>query len=259
MKQSEQSRDEVSALARGLTLVREVAQAASPLSNRDLVTRTGIPKATVSRLTATLVTAEYLRQHPHSERFSLGPAVLDLNNAYLRNFDLRAHARPHLAELADFGGVTVHLCVPDALDMLVIDTVRPRTAVLLSHMDVGARMAMATSAAGRAYLSVLSTSERQRMLEQIRHASARQWRSLRSRIATALEHHASHGYCSSFGEWNPHIHALGVGLQGPRGDRYAISCGGAASVLGVEHMRRHVAPRMLAVAHAIARDIGAAP
>lgn len=251
-----EQKDEVSALARGLALLREVAHAVHPLSNRDLADKTGIPKATVSRLASTLVSAGFLRQHPHSERFSLGPAVVDLNNAYLRNFDLRGHARPHLAELADFAGVTVHLCVQDGLDMLIVESVRPQTAVLLSHMDVGSRMTIATSAAGRAYLGTLSVNERGRLLDQIRTASARHWRTLRPRIESALEDHATKGYCTSFGEWNPHIHALGVGLTGPRGEKYAISCGGAAYMLPEDDMRKRVAPRMLSVARAIAAEIG---
>ncbi len=256
-KQVTGQRDEVSALARGLALLREVGHGAYPLSNRELADKTGIPKATVSRLAATLVSAGYLRQHPHSERFSLGPGVVDLNNAYLRNFDLRGHARPHLAVLADFAGVTVHLCVQDGLDMLIVESVRPQTAVLLSHMDVGSRMTIATSAAGRAYLGILSMQERQRLLEQIRSASAKHWRSLRPRIDSALADYADNGYCASFGEWNPHIHALGVGLSGPRGEKYAISCGGAAYLLPEEDMRQRVAPKMLEIARVISAEIGA--
>ena len=84
-----QNKDEVSALARGLALVRSVANASQPLSNRELAEATGIPKATISRLAATLVAAGYLRQATDSERFSLGPALLELGNAYLRNFDFR--------------------------------------------------------------------------------------------------------------------------------------------------------------------------
>jgi DNA-binding IclR family transcriptional regulator len=51
--------------------------------------------------------------------------------------------------------VSVHLAVRDELDMLVIDSLRPRSVVISSRIDVGTRMAIATSAAGRAYLAAL--------------------------------------------------------------------------------------------------------
>ncbi|REN10403.1 MarR family transcriptional regulator, partial [Mycobacterium tuberculosis] len=55
-------KEEVSALARGLALLRVIGMASAPIGNRELADTTGIPKATVSRLTATLVSAGYLRQ-----------------------------------------------------------------------------------------------------------------------------------------------------------------------------------------------------
>ncbi|RYF35771.1 MAG: winged helix-turn-helix transcriptional regulator, partial [Comamonadaceae bacterium] len=55
------ARDEVSALARGLALLRVLADAQGPLSNKELADRAGIPKATVSRLTGTLQAAGFLR------------------------------------------------------------------------------------------------------------------------------------------------------------------------------------------------------
>ena len=138
-------KEEVSALARGLALLRAVGDAREPLSNRDLAERAGIPKATVSRLTATLQSAGFLRTMA-GERYALGPVALHLGNAYLRSFDFRQQARLHLAGLAEAAGANVHLGVRDGLDILLIDTLRPQSALILSRMDVGSRMAIATSA-----------------------------------------------------------------------------------------------------------------
>ncbi|MBU1357941.1 MAG: IclR family transcriptional regulator [Gammaproteobacteria bacterium] len=247
---------EVSALARGLSVLKAIGEAASPLSNRELAEATGIPKATVSRLAATLVGSGYLRQSMETERFSLGPALLDLSNRFLRNFDLRAAARPHLAALAEFASASVHMGVRDELDMLIIDSIRPRTALITSRIDVGSRMTIATSAAGRAYLAALPDSEQRELLDQIRQASGENWSALEGRLAAGLEEYARLGYCSSFGEWHPHIHALGFPLRGPRGERYAVSCGGPAYLLPRETMIEHVAPRLLETARQITAEIG---
>jgi DNA-binding IclR family transcriptional regulator len=251
------AKDEVSALARGLVLVRVVADAKQPLSNRDLADATGIPKATVSRLAATLVGAGYLRQAADSECFSLGPALLEMGNAYLRNFDFRNHARLHLAQLADTSGANVHLAVRDGLDVVLIDALRPRTAVITSRMDVGSRMAIATSAAGRAYLACAPADEREALLRDIR-AAGTGWKAVKARLDHALEEYARLGFCTSFGEWHPDIHALGFTLRGPRGELYAVSCGGAAYMLPAKMLLEKVGPRLRQTQQAIAREMGGA-
>lgn len=249
-------KDEVSALARGLAVMKAVGDAAGPMSNRELVEATGIPKATVSRLAATLVASGYLRQADDTERFSLGPALLGLSTRYLHHFDLRAVARPHLAALAEFAGVSVHMGIRDGLDMLVIESIRPRSAVITSRTDVGSRMTIATSAAGRAYLATLPEPERDELLERIRLESGENWAALQPRIRHAIKEHAARGYCSSFGEWHPHIHALGFSLRGPRGERYAVSCGGPAHLLPRETMIGRIGPRLLDTMRQINADIG---
>lgn len=247
---------EVSALARGMTVLQAVGAAASPLSNRELADATSIPKATVSRLTATLIAGGYLRQLAGSERFSLGPALLDLGTRYLQRFDLRSVARPHLAALADATGASVHLSVRDGLDVLVIETLRARTALITSRIEVGARMSIATSAAGRAYLAILPADEQRELLDQLQLASGENWAAFEPRITASLEEHTRLGYCTSFGEWHPHIHALGFALHGPRGERYALSCGGPAYLLPRDVMVEKVAPQLLHTMRLVATELG---
>ncbi|MDH6165335.1 DNA-binding IclR family transcriptional regulator [Variovorax boronicumulans] len=256
MSEAVGSKEEVSALARGLALLKTIGMAPAPMGNRDLADATGIPKATVSRLTATLVGAGYLRQSRDSERFSLGPALLDMSSRYLRHFDLRAVARPHLTELSEFAGASIHMGVRDELDMLVIDSLRPRSALISSRIEVGARLSIATSAAGRAYLAALPEAEREVLLEQIRIETGENWSSMEPRLAAGIDEYERLGFCTSFGEWHPHIHALGFALQGPRGERYGLSCGGPAYLLPKDVMLERVAPRMLEVAQRISKEAG---
>jgi len=248
-------KDEVSALARGLALLRTVADASEALSNRELAERAGIPKATVSRLTATLQSAGFLRAMA-GERYALGPATLHLGNAYLRSFDFRQQARLHLASLAEAAGANVHLGVRDGLDILLIDTLRPKSALILSRMDVGSRMSIATSAAGRAYLAALPSAERTAVLAQIQAASGSNWPAIQQGLAAAFEEYAGAGYCSSFGEWHPDIHALGFVMRGPQGELYAASVGGPAYMLGRQMLLENVGPKLLEVQRAIEHEAG---
>lgn len=249
------AKDEVSALARGLALLRAVSDAGGPLSNRDLADRAGIPRATVSRLTATLQSTGFLRAMA-GERYALGPATLHLGNAYLRSFDFRQQARLHLAGLAEAAGANVHLGVRDGLDILLIDTLRPQSALILSRMDVGSRMSIATSAAGRAYLAALPPEQRTALLAEIQTASGSAWPTVQQRLAAALAEYAQAGYCSSFGEWHPDIHALGFVMHGPQGELYAASVGGPAYMLSREILLNNVGPKLLEVQRAIEHEAG---
>ena len=249
------AKDEVSALARGLALLRAVGDASEPLSNRDLADRAGIPKATVSRLTATLQSAGFLRPMA-GERYALGPAALHLGNAYLRGFDFRQQARLHLAGLAEAAGANVHLGVRDGLDILLIDTLRPQSALILSRMDIGSRMTIATSAAGRAYLAALPSPERSALLAEIAAASGDAWPAVQQRLEEAFAEYARAGYCSSFGEWHPDIHALGFVMHGPQGELYAASVGGPAYMLSREMLLGNVGPKLVQVQRAIEHEAG---
>lgn len=248
-------KDEVSALARGLALLRAVSDAGEPMSNRELAERAGIPKATVSRLTATLQSAGFLRAMA-GERYALGPAALHLGNAYLRSFDFRQQARLHLAGLAEAAGANVHLGVRDGLDILLIDTLRPKSALILSRMDIGSRMAIASSAAGRAYLAALPAAERSALLLEIQSASGPAWPAVQQGLEAALAEYARAGYCSSFGEWHPDIHALGFVMHGPQGELYAASVGGPAYMLSREMLLDKVGPKLLQVQRAIEHEAG---
>jgi DNA-binding IclR family transcriptional regulator len=63
-----------SALVRGLEILRSFTPNDISLGNQELIDRTGLPKATISRLTLTLVNLGYLNYDDNLGRYSIGPA-----------------------------------------------------------------------------------------------------------------------------------------------------------------------------------------
>jgi DNA-binding IclR family transcriptional regulator len=258
-KTKDGSGDEIIALSRGLTLLRQVASADAPISNRELAELTGIPKPTVSRITATLVSAGFLFQLPDSERFVLTASVLELSNGFLRNFDIRARARPFLIELAERTSLSVHLGARDRLDMVVIDAIRPRSAILVSRLEVGSRMDLTRTAVGRAYLAVLGEPERAALMAGLQAASGDDWPHIHARLAASLEETRRLGFAIATGEWYADLNAIAAGFVGPSGERYAINCGGAAHLCPREWLIEHAAPALNECVERIVREIGGAP
>ncbi len=254
----ESSTDEISALARGLAVLRRIAAADAPVSNRELTEVTGIPKPTVSRITATLVSAGFLLRLPDSERFVLTASVLELSNGFLRNFDIRARARPFLTELAERTSLSVHLAVRDRLDMVVIDVIRPRSAVLVTRLELGSRMDIARTAVGRAYLAALSEPERRDLLIALQAANGDDWPVVSSRLSAALDEAREKGFAIAVGEWRDGLNAISIGFVGPSGQRYAVNCGGAAQQCPPEWLIGTALPALQGCIAKITHEIGSA-
>ena len=245
--------DEIIALSRGLTLLRRVAAADGPISNGELAELTGIPKPTVSRITATLVSAGFLFQLPDSERFVLTASVLELSNGFLRNFDIRARARPFLTELAERTSLSVHL------DMVVIETIRPRSAILVSRLEVGSRIDLARTAVGRAYLAALPDNERNALISGLQAALGNDWPHIHARLVASVDETRARGFAIATGEWYSELNAIAAGFVGPSGERYAVNCGGAAHLCPHEWLVERAAPVLLECIERIVREIGGAP
>ncbi|GAB6848513.1 IclR family transcriptional regulator [Paraburkholderia kururiensis] len=258
-KDKDGSGDEVTALARGLAVLRCVAAAHAPISNRELTEQTGIPKATLSRITATLVNAGFLLRLADSERFVLTASVLELSHGFLRNLDIRARSRPFLIELAERTALSVHLAVRDRLDMVVIDAIRPRSAVLVSRLEVGSRIYMPRTAVGRAYLAALDAPERDKMLVALQAATGDDWALIGGRLDAALQETATQGFAIATGEWHEGLNAIAAGFVGPAGERYAVNCGGAAHQCPRDWLIERAVPALAECIANIVREIGGTP
>lgn len=80
----------VNSLDRGLDVLRVIRNADGPVRNHDIVTRTGLPKATVSRLVHTLTVMGYLRRIDQGS-YVLGQASGRSGRAMLEGLKLERH------------------------------------------------------------------------------------------------------------------------------------------------------------------------
>lgn len=248
--------DTVSALARGIAVLRCFGEDTGALSHGDIVRQTRIPKPTVTRLVTTLETLGLLRQVAESDRYALAAGVLPPARAYLAGLDVRARARPHMMALADELDASVYLAVCEPPDMVVIEACRSRSNALTSRLDIGSRVPLALSAIGRAYLAALDEPVREVLLQTLRARAGGAWRKEGVRLDGALRDAALHGYSVSLGESHPDISAAAVPLRTPSGEIMALNCGGPSFRFTEDKLRRRVAPRLLAMAGHISADIG---
>jgi DNA-binding IclR family transcriptional regulator len=238
-------------------LLQQVAAAGEAVSNGDLVGMTGLPKATVSRITTQLLAAGLLRHEPRGDRFKLGPGVLALSSAFLEGLDVRSLIRTHLRELTEEIGASMHLGIRDGLDMVVIDTLRPRSAAVVTRLDVGSRLGIASSAMGRAWMAGLDGAERATVVKALKQNSGSAWTANAAAVTNAADAIERTGFCTSLGEWTADVNALGTFLRWPDGELYGISCGGPAYRLPQALLTGSIAQRMAVALRNLCEETGA--
>jgi DNA-binding IclR family transcriptional regulator len=239
----EKDRRFVTALARGLELLRCFGPGDRQLGNQELARRAGLPKPTVTRLTYTLTRLGYLRAA--GQGYALGPGVLALGYALLAAMDVRRVARPLMQHLAEHARASVNLGMRDGLGVVYLDTYRSASSASV-QLDVGSRLPLAVTSMGRAYLGALTLDERRPLLEELRRADPDGWPAARKGIAQALRDLDRHGFCYSLGDWRKDVHAVAVPLRIADGsDAFVFSCSGPAFEMGRARLEADIGPRLL--------------
>jgi DNA-binding IclR family transcriptional regulator len=256
---AEEARDRrfVTALARGLAILRCFKRSERWLANSEIASRTGLPRPTVSRLTFTLTRLGYLEHSQKLEKYALGPSVLALGHAFLAGEDVRSIARPLMQELADRVQATVILGALDQTQMVVLEVCHGSQAFHMRR-EVGERLPHGTTALGRAYLAGLDDGRFAQAMEALLPRVPRAERAgVRSGVEQARADYARYGFVFSLGEWMPELYAVGVPLPINGGERIlALSVNGPVYSMTRERLVQEVGPALMQLRDAILQRVG---
>jgi len=235
-------------LARGMELLRCFTPEEPVLGNRELSRRLGLPAATVSRLTYTLVAMGYLAQDEHQGKYRLGSAVLSLGYPLLELFNIRRRARPLMLELARATGGSVSIGVRDRLNIVYIEAIRSDTKRVYP-LDVGTTHPLAGTAIGRAFLMSCSPPEREALLNRLRLAAPAEWARHGAEVMRNVVGYPRHGCCVSVGEIYPDVQAVAVPLgRIDRGEPAALNCSFQGRALDRDWLIGEIGPRLQTLA-----------
>ncbi|MEO1200557.1 MAG: IclR family transcriptional regulator [Pseudomonadota bacterium] len=235
----------VTALGRGLDIVQVIAAGDEPMGNLEIVERTGLPKATVSRLTYTLWQCGFLHYDPAAGRYHLGPAAISLGYSTVSGLRIREIALPFMQELAQYSGVAVALGLRDGADMVYIANSRPDSLVTL-RLNIGSRIPIMSTAMGLAYLNGIDEAERKGLIDSVRETDMSNWPVHQKNIERARQEIAETGFCMVMGLWKPEVSAVGAFVGTRDGTPpLAITCGGASFLLDAQKLRQDLGPRLV--------------
>jgi DNA-binding IclR family transcriptional regulator len=237
-------------LERGIDLLRAFRPGSTLLGNGDLAERTGLPRATVSRLTLTLVRSGMLQLDRASGAYRLAPAVLSLAHAMRSGSEVLAAAAPLMRERAERERVNIGLAAPDGDEMVYLESIRYSRRVALRTVVSGQRVPMALTSLGRAYLAAVPDERRRALLAHFQSTRIRGWTSLGREIHRSIAEVHAQGWCAV--SWQPEVVAVAT----------PIETGGALYVMNAsvstEEALEVVAPRLAGLVVALRADVMAA-
>jgi DNA-binding IclR family transcriptional regulator len=235
----------VESLARGLEVLRAFRRGDLELSNQDFAERTGLAKATISRLTYTLVSLGYLSYNYSTGRYRLDAAAMSLGYAYLSDLGVRRLAKPMMQELADYSGLPVALGARDQFSMVYLECCRSSDAITLS-IEVGAHIKIANSSLGRAYIAGLSDAAQTVLLDALEVHEGENWPPIEEQILVSVESYKKFGYCLSIGQWKHDVNSVGVPYRPRDGTPVlAFNCGGPSFLVDRNRLVEDIAPRLV--------------
>lgn len=156
----------VPAIRRGLAMLRLFTAERPHIRLPEMVRELGVSRATAFRIAYTLEADGYLKRVPHSNSFQLGINVLSLGFEYLGSLDLIEAARPALEDLRDHTEASSHLGVREGVEVVFLLRA-PSRHRLRSNVNVGTRMPLHATTAGRAMLFDTSLTELRAMYKGV--------------------------------------------------------------------------------------------
>lgn len=249
-------------LERGLMVLRAFRNERIPLTNGELALRTGLSRATVSRLTTTLIRTGFVRRVAGGPEFELASGGYGIGHAYLQTNPVTRLAHPLMQQLADRLNVSVALAVPDHLDMLYIGH-RTSARIATLRLGVGSLLPMGKTAIGRAWLSALPEEERRHYVAAILQAAGPHADALKQRIEAAFDELRDSGACVAVGEYQQNAYGIALPIRvGRAGVLMALSCGAIEVAADAGTLRNRIVPALKDAAAALAvllRDVDAEP
>lgn len=158
----------VQSVERAFALLERLSARPQGVGLVELSELTGLHKSTTHRLLACLGAMGYVVKDSQSGRYRLTYKLLELSNAMLEDMDVLSVAKPHLDQLSQRTGETVHLMVPEGTQGVYIYK-SDVTGQGQMRSKVGLQVPLVVTAAGKAMLATGSDEEARRVWAQSDH------------------------------------------------------------------------------------------
>jgi IclR family pca regulon transcriptional regulator len=247
----------VGSIARCFHVLEALNAAARAVSLTELAVLAQVPRGAVQRITHTLKTLGYLRQHPRTRAYTLSGRMLEFGHTVLATDRLRERAYPVLEALNRSTGETVNLMEMEGDDIVYVARF-PSVHAVSVDLHVGSRLPAFCTAAGRAMLARLDPAVAATRLARMTRTpmtprTVTDVAELRRRLADVRRH----GYALNDQEAFVGDISVAAALVDADGETVgAINIAVPSPRWRVEDVRRRLAPQVVATARDISAELG---
>ncbi len=133
-------------------MLRALSREPEGVTVAGLSSETGLDRAVLYRLLATLGEDGYVVRDERSRKYRLGVALIELGARAARGLEVRRHALPGMRALMEQARETVCLAVREGDDVVIVDRLEPSGRQVRVGYPVGLRHAISDGVLGRALL-----------------------------------------------------------------------------------------------------------
>ncbi len=156
----------VKSLLKGLSILDAFTPQNVNLGFQELVSETGLPKATVFRFLRTLALHDYLSFDLKSHKYFLGPKVISWGSTAFSSLELREVALPYMEKLSEDTGQNVNLAILDDIQVMFIERIRKSHLIGL-NLHIGSRINAYQTSMGNALLAFLNPEQFRHVLDKL--------------------------------------------------------------------------------------------
>lgn len=248
----------VRAVEHAIDVLDVIAASGRAIGVSDIARRTGLSKATVHHLLATLEARRFVMREPSSALYRLSWALYELGTNVVRGVDLLRVARPYLDRLAEQTAESVLLGILDEDAVLYLDRGDAPHGLRMSA-NAGRRSPLHATASGKVLLAFAGDLELfnrviSQPLPRLTRTTITDPSVLRQEIAQVRQN----GYATCWQEREVGLCSLAVSLRDYTGAAVgSLAVAGPATRLTTRTLQAHLLP-LQAAAQQIETQIGGA-
>jgi IclR family KDG regulon transcriptional repressor len=141
-----------STVLKAFAVLEAVAAARHPITMTEVAERVGVDKSTAFRMLATLEDAGYIVREPATKRYHIGYKVVSLSRNLLAENEVFDLGRKVMEQLSEITHETVHLCVLDGHETIVVQKLKGSQLVAVDF-QIGDRSPLHCTSIGKALLA----------------------------------------------------------------------------------------------------------
>lgn len=253
MGRAEAGPDFISALARGLDVIKAFRAGRPAMTLSEVAAAAGLARPTARRVLITLQDLGYVRAEAGA--YTLTPRVLELGTSYVESLGLWDIARPHMVRLVSRTGESTSIAQLDGSDIVYVARVAvPKIVTLV--VTIGTRFPALQTSLGKVLLADLPDDEVDEVLAQPSRSGVRPlWSPTREERQAALREVRARGWAMTDEQLAPGIRSVAAPLRDGSGRVVAaMNVNAHALETSVPKLTGEYLPALLAAASDVSAD-----